>query len=92
MASFNEFRYQMLESARSQLQFAPSKAVETLFDLMENSLSDETRRKAAMDVLRMAGFEAGRHEPYGWGIGSTSEEYLRHEMDGTLSIHNMLSI
>ncbi len=92
MAELNDFRYQMLESSRSQLQYITSKAVDTLVDLMDNASSDEVRRKSALDILRMAGFEAGRHECYGWGIGQRDVEKITHEMNGTLDLHTMLSL
>lgn len=34
----------------------------------------ETRRKAALDILRMCGLEPGKHEAFAWGIGPTFPE------------------
>ena len=90
MATLNSLRMEFLENARFQLQQSPSKAVQTLIDLMDNSENEETRRKAALDILRLSGFEPGKHECYAWGIGSTNAESMAHELNGTMDISSML--
>lgn len=90
MASLNQLKMDYLESARCQLQQSPSKAVQTLVDLMENSSNEETRRKAALDVLRLNGFEPGKRESFAWGVGATDVDAMAHEIDGTMDIESML--
>lgn len=90
MATLNILRTEILESARSQLQQSPNKAIQTLIDLMDNSENEETRRKAALDILRLNGFEPGKHECYAWGIGPTDVESMTHKINGTMDIENML--
>lgn len=79
MAELNDYRFQLLENARSQLQYAPSKAVQTLYDLMENSESDETKRKAAIDILRLNGFEPGKYDSFGLGIGARDKDKIEYQ-------------
>jgi hypothetical protein len=90
LAALNNYRFELLEGARTQLQFAPSKAASVLIDLMEYSDSDETRRKAALDILRLTGFEPGHHETYGWGIGYRDAEQVEHDLNGTIGLFNLL--
>ncbi|BCR05316.1 hypothetical protein DESUT3_23850 [Desulfuromonas versatilis] len=90
MANLNSIRMEFLESARCQLQQSPTRAVQTLIDLMENSENEEIRRKAALDVLRLTGFEPGKHGCYAWGVGPTDVESMTHQINGTMDIHNML--
>lgn len=90
MASVNSLRKEALSSARCQLQQTPNKAIQTLIDLMDNSANDETRRKAALDILRLNGFEPGKDENYARGIGPTNVEDMTHKMNGTMNIHKML--
>jgi hypothetical protein len=90
MATLNQLKMDYLESARCQLQQSPSKAVQTLLDLMENSSNEETRRKAALDVLRLTGFEPGKHECYAWGVGPTKVEAMTHKINGTTDLSSFL--
>jgi len=90
MATLNQLKMEALEGARCQLNQSPSKAVQTLLNLMENSSNEETRRKAALDILRLSGFEPGKHEPYAAGIGPTNVESMTHEINGTMDIGSML--
>lgn len=90
MSTLNQHKMELLENARCQLQQSPSKAVQTLIDLMENSESEETRRKAALDILRLTGFEPGKHECYAWGVGPTDVDAMTHKIEGTMDIHSML--
>ncbi len=89
-AALNGLKMEYLEGAKCLLQQSPSKAVQTLIDLMENSESEETRRKAALDILRLSGFEPGKHESYAWGIGPTDVEAMTHKINGTFDLHSML--
>jgi transposase len=90
MATLNSLRMEALESAACLLQQSPSKAVQALINLMENSENEETKRKAALDVLRLAGFEPGKHESYAWGVGPTNVEAMTHEINGTVDLSNIL--
>ena len=89
VAELNNFRMELLETARSALQHAPNLAVATLVELAESSDNPETRRKAALDILRMSGFEPGHYEAYAWGIGQRTVEAAEHELKGTLSLYKM---
>ena len=84
MVTLNQLKMEVLEGARCQLQQAPKSAVKTLIDLMENSDNEETRRKAALDILRLSGFEPGKHECYGWGIGPTNIVSMAQKLRGSM--------
>lgn len=92
VARVNDLKMEALETARIALQQSSNIAVRTLIEIAEKSDNDETRRKAAMDILRMNGFEAGMHESFAWGVGSRTEERMKHEMDGTIDLHDMLKM
>ncbi len=89
MAELNNFRMELLETARSTLQHAPNLAVAALVELAESSDNPETRRKAALDILRLTGFEPGHYEAYAWGIGQRTPEGAAHEINGTLDLYKM---
>ena len=90
MATLNQLKMEALEEAKCQLNQSPNKAVQTLIDLMENSSSEETRRKAALDILRLTGFEPGKYDSYAWGIGPTDVEAMTHKINGTINLSDML--
>ncbi len=90
IAQVNEFTMETLEKARAGLQCSTVTAVAVLSDLAENSKSDETRRKAALDILRMTGFDAGLHESFGWGVGSRTSEGVRSELNGTSELQKLI--
>jgi signal transduction histidine kinase len=89
MAELNNFRMEALETARSALQHAPNLAVAALVELAESSDNPETRRKAALDILRLTGFEPGHYEAYAWGIGQRTVEAAEHEINGTLNLYKL---
>lgn len=87
LAELNNFRMEVLEEARNNLQYASGIAVATLVELAEGAQSLETRRKAALDILRMSGFEPESRSAFGWGIGQRTSEGVKHELEGTLGIY-----
>ena len=89
MAELNNFKMELLETARSALQHAPNLAVAALVELAESSDNPETRRKAALDILRLTGFEPGQYEAYAWGIGQRTVEAAEHEINGTLNLYKL---
>ena len=90
MATLNSLKMEALESARGQLEHSPSKAIQTLIELMDNSENEETRRKAALDILRLNGFEPGKHECYAWSVGPTDVEAMTHKLNGTMDLGSLL--
>ena len=67
-AARNALQRDQLDAARTHLQALAKDAASTLSDVMRNADSHETRRRAALDVLEMAGL-AGDRDRFGWGIG-----------------------
>jgi hypothetical protein len=90
VAQVNKLKMEGLETARTALQHSSNVAVEALIEIAKESNSDETRRKAALDILRLNGFEAGLHESFAWGIGPKTAKEVEHKMKGTLDLYRML--
>jgi len=70
-ALLNCLRRELLEQGRERLRGSIADAMDTLRDIMVNSENQEVRRKAAMDVLRMSGFDGDIQDAmarYTWGI------------------------
>ena len=70
-ALINKLRLDALESARTALQASATTAAKTLQNLAESAKDEETRRKAALDILRITGLEPGNEASFGWGLGPT---------------------
>ncbi len=68
VGELNKLQLEILESARSKLHSATETAADTLIEIMKTEKNPEARRKAAMDILRLAGIEPGNHQRFGWGI------------------------
>jgi len=92
VASINNMKMEVLESTRAMLQNTSNVAVSTLTDIVKNSENDETRRKAALDILRLTGFEPGQHETFAWGIGPRSKKGVEDEANSALSLHKLLQM
>jgi len=69
-AYLNQLRQDLLEQGRELLRSSVADAMTTMRDIVTNSKTDEVRRKAAMDILRMSGLD-GDQKSYGAGIGKT---------------------
>jgi hypothetical protein len=69
-AELDSMKMEALESARDKLQSASGIAVQTLVDLAHNSSNPETRRKAALNILEMAGFTRETIEMFAWGVNA----------------------
>ena len=70
-ALLNSLRKEVLEQGRERLRGSVMDAMDTLRDIMANSENQEARRKAAMDVLRMSGFDGDLQDSmmrYTWGL------------------------
>lgn len=72
-------KMEVLESARDNLQSAAQTAVQALVDLAKNSTHQETRRKAALNILEMTGFTRETIEMFAWGVDSVVIEEAEHE-------------
>lgn len=70
-ALLNSLRIELLEQGRERLRGSIANAMDTLRDIMANSENQEARRKAAMDILRMCGFDGDLQDAmarYTWGL------------------------
>ncbi len=64
----NQLRSEALSQSIAAIQSSTPDAVYALRDLAKTSKNDETRRKAACDLIRMAGLEPDSHDTYLWNI------------------------
>ena len=80
-AELNKMQMESLRSARIKIQQSSVKAVDSLTEIAQASSNDETRRKAALDILRLAGYEPGSQETYAWGIGPRTEADVQEKWE-----------
>ena len=73
VAEINKLRKESLEAASAKIQSSATKAVETLSELAKEAPNPETRRKAALDILRLSGYEPGSQDTYGRGPETETE-------------------
>ena len=63
---------EIVTSGRDAIRSAASLAIECLKSLVETGDNEETRRKAANDILAISGIADPNDGRYKWGIGPTS--------------------
>lgn len=73
-AELNKAKMDALESARSKIQGGSIQAVESLLELAQNASSEEVKRKAALDLVKLAGLSVDTLNVFAWGIGPSSAE------------------
>lgn len=88
-ATTNSIAMEGLKAARIKLHHSVESAIEALTELTRETENPETRRKAAVDVLRLTGFEPGDSSSFSWGIGGTTEEQV--EKDRKIAENPMLA-
>jgi hypothetical protein len=76
-AESNKLRLETLEAASAKIQDSVIGACDILVRVMQEAPSFETRRKAALDIMRLAGFEPGSQQSYAWGIGPRTADGVR---------------
>jgi hypothetical protein len=77
LTEFNKLRQEALEAATRKIQSIASVAVDVLLEIASDSPNPGVRRKAALDLLRLSGFEPGSQETYGWGLGPVIEDAVK---------------
>jgi hypothetical protein len=77
VAAVNSCQRETIESARVALQQAAAAAVDAIVELVRSAESEETRRKAANDILRMAGYEAASSANYARFVGPESADQVQ---------------
>ena len=70
--TLNTLKLEIIISGRDSIRAVSSLAVECLKSLVESGKNEEVRRKAANDILTMAGIADPNDGRIMWGIGPTS--------------------
>jgi hypothetical protein len=79
IAQLNDLQVSAIDAARTKIQQAASDAVDALRELVGDGENPEIRRKAANDILRLAGFEPSSRELYRFGVGPTTVPEVEKE-------------
>ena len=79
VAELNRAKRDGLEAARAKLQHLAGDAVDVLIDLARNAEAEEVRRKAAIDLVGLAGLASDTTDVFAWGIGPTEEDEVASE-------------
>lgn len=77
-ACLNALKMEQIESARTSLQAMAKEATQSLAEVMRKADSYETRRRAALDILKMNGL-SGDPTYFGWGVGPDTAVELERE-------------
>lgn len=64
--TLTQVRYEMLEAGRETLRSASREAASSLAQLAMSAKNEETRRKACMDIISLAGLNGS--PLYAWGL------------------------
>ena len=91
VAEINKLRKEVIDAARAKLQQSTTEAVDELLKLMHEAPNPETRRRAAVDVLRIGGFEPASREVYGLGIGPVTADGVREKWKQEEEFRELLS-
>ncbi|MEP1471954.1 MAG: helix-turn-helix domain-containing protein [Halieaceae bacterium] len=70
-AALNSTKWEILKSAVDKLRAGAALAAEELTNIIQHAESDETRRKACLDVLNLVGISDPQQGALGLFIGST---------------------
>lgn len=81
VSKLNNLKMEVLETARINLQQASGLAVTILIEIAKNTKSESLKRKTALDILRLTGFEPGKQDTYGWGVGARTVDHANIQLD-----------
>lgn len=77
-ARLNELKWDSLYAARESLRCAAQSAADGLRKLATDSVNEEVRRKACMDILALIGLADPSTGMFGWGVGSADPVELKN--------------
>jgi transposase-like protein len=83
----NQFRVEVVESARDALRHSALEAVECLQLLMTGAQSEDVRRRAAMDVLNLMGLGG---DPSGWRVGQVDATRIEAQRKSDQQINELV--
>ena len=79
VAEHNKLRKEVLDAASAKIQFLVTEAIDVLSEIAKEAPNPETRRKAALDILRLGGYEPGLQQTHGWGLGPQTAERVEEQ-------------
>ena len=88
VVELNRLQREVVEAARIRLQQSATEAADILLGLARDATNDETRRKAAVDLLRLGGFEPASPEAFALGIGPATEEGVMDQWEEEACLRN----
>lgn len=91
VAELNKLQMEGIQAARIKIQQSATEAADVLLEIARNAPNLETRRKAAVDLLKFGSFEPNSVETYGSGIGPETADSIQEKWDREEKIRRMLS-
>ena len=91
VAELNKLQMEGVRAARTKIQQSATEAVDALLEIVKEAPNPDTRRKAAVDLLKFGSFEPNSVETYGSGIGPETADSIQEKWDREEKLRRMLS-
>ena len=91
MVTLNRLKLEIVESARDSIRSIAAKAVDCLSNLITEEANGEVRRKAAIDILQMAGVAGSPDKRNPWGIGPTTLKELQQQQSSQRQLDDLFA-
>ena len=91
LACLNQTKFEVIENARDSLRTRSEKAIESLAKLAEKAENEETRRRAARDIIELSGLAKSLEVDPMWGIGLMSEKAIIDQDNRNKKLDEILS-
>ena len=91
VAEINKLRLEALEATSRKIQHSVTDAFNVLITVAQEAPNPETRRKAALDILRLGGYEPGSQQTYGWGLGPQTADGVEERWEKDEEYRQLLS-
>ena len=91
VAEINKLRKEVLDAASAKIQFSVTEALDVLVEVAHEAPNHETRRRAALDILRLGGLEPGSQQTYGWGLGPVTSEGVEEKWERDTALGGLYS-
>lgn len=91
VAELNKLQMEGIRAARTKIQQSATEAVDALLEIAKEAPNPDTRRRAAVDLLRLGGFEPASLQAYGIGIGPETADAVQAKQERDLALGGLYS-
>lgn len=91
VAELNKLQMEGVRAARTKIQQSATDAIDMLLKIAQEAPNHETRRRAALDILRLGGYEPGSQQTYGWGLGPETADGVQEKWERDSALGGLYS-